>query len=58
MYSTQLRISEELHLKARVLAAYKNLSLNAFVTEAIEEKIARHEEKHGEIPTLHGGGQE
>jgi predicted HicB family RNase H-like nuclease len=58
MYSTQLRISDELHLKARVLAAYKNLSLNAFVTEAIEEKIARHEARFGEIPTLHGEERE
>ena len=52
VYTTQLRMPDNVHLKARVLAAYKNVSLNAFVVEAVEEKIRRYEERNGELPAL------
>ncbi len=50
MISTQLRLPDDLHVKARVLAALKNLSLNALVVEALQEKVDLYEKRYGELP--------
>ena len=44
------RIPEEIHAKARVLAAYKNLSLNEVCIRAVESYIRQWEDIHGELP--------
>ncbi len=53
MHAVQLRIPEETHLKARVLAAYRGVSMNRFTIDAIADQVAQHEAEHGEIPMLH-----
>ena len=44
------RMPENTHVKARVLAALKNISLNDFCVEAVDEQIQRWEKKNGKLP--------
>ena len=50
MGSFTLRIPEDLHVKARVLAAFKNLSLNEICVRGIQNYIQNWEDNHGELP--------
>ena len=45
-----IRLSEILHCKARILGAYKNVSLNEICARAIQEYIEHWEDTYGEIP--------
>ncbi|MDD4835759.1 MAG: toxin-antitoxin system HicB family antitoxin [Synergistales bacterium] len=45
-----VRIPDESHAKLRVMAAFKDVSLNTLVAEALEKEINSWEEKHGPLP--------
>ena len=45
-----IRVPEDLHEKARVLAAFKNLSLNEICVRAIQSFINQWEDDYGKIP--------
>jgi plasmid stability protein len=47
-----LKIGEELHQKARVLAAKKNTSLSAMVRDFLEAKIRAEDEHDGRVAGL------
>ena len=44
------RIPDNMHVQARVLAAFKNVSLNELCLQAVAEYLQQWEKKHGEIP--------
>ena len=44
------RIDETLHAKSRVLAAFKNISLNELCTRALRDYIEAWEDECGEVP--------
>ncbi len=50
MAQLTLRLPDDVHTKLRVLAAFRNISQNDLVTEAVQEKVARWEEKFGALP--------
>ena len=50
MSSFTLRIPDELHAKARILGAFKNLSLNEVCVRGIQSYVQNWEKNHGEIP--------
>jgi predicted HicB family RNase H-like nuclease len=50
MPALTVRYGDELHTKLRVLAAFRDVSLNALVVEAMEEKVAQWEAKYGPLP--------
>ena len=50
MAQLTLRIPDEIHTKMRVLAAFKNVSQNDLVIEAIRGLLAQWEQKHGFLP--------
>ena len=50
MSSFTFRIPDKVHTKARVLGAFKNLSLNEICVRALDEYVAAWEAKHGELP--------
>jgi hypothetical protein len=47
---TQLRVKEDLYLKAKILAAICDESFNSFVVKLIEDSIKEYEAEHGELP--------
>jgi hypothetical protein len=47
---TQLRVKEDLYLKAKILAAICDESFNGFVVKLLEESIKDYESEHGEMP--------
>ena len=48
--SFSIRVPERLHAKLRVMSAFRNVSLNAVVNEALEDLVTRWEEKYGNLP--------
>ena len=44
------RIPDDLHVKVRVLAAFKNVSQNDLLVEATRTLINLWEQKHGSLP--------
>ena len=44
------RIPDDLHVKIRVLAAFRNVSQNDVLIQAAQELINRWEQKHGVLP--------
>lgn len=50
MASFSIRIPDELHAKLRIMAAFKNDSLNTVANEAIELLVASWEREHGPLP--------
>ena len=49
MIPITIRVSEDIRRKLRVIAGYKDASLNGVITDAIEEKVIDWEKKHGVI---------
>lgn len=45
-----IRVEDELHAKLRVLAAFKDESLNAVVNEGLRLVVDRWEQQHGTLP--------
>lgn len=50
MAQLTLRLPDQLHTKLRVLAAFKNVSQNDLIIEAVQEKVGLWEQKHGDLP--------
>lgn len=50
MAQLTLRLPDDIHTKARVLAAFKNVSQNDLILEAVQELVNRWEQKHGVLP--------
>ena len=50
MSQLTLRLPDDVHTKARVLAAFKNVSQNDLITEAVQDLVDRWEQKHGALP--------
>jgi predicted HicB family RNase H-like nuclease len=44
-----VRLPEEIHTKLRVIAAYKNQSINAMLVAALQDVVAQWEQKHGTV---------
>ena len=50
MSQLTLRLPDDVHTKARVLAAFRNVSQNDLINEAVQDLVARWEQKHGVLP--------
>ena len=50
MAQLTLRLPDDIHTKARILAAYKNISQNDLITEAVRDLVAQWEQKYGALP--------
>lgn len=50
MSQLTLRLPDPLHTKLRVLAAFKNVSQNDIIIEAVQEKVDLWEQKYGALP--------
>ncbi len=50
MSQITLRLPDDLHTKIRVISAFKNVSQNDLITEAVQEKVDRWEQKYGTLP--------
>ena len=50
MAQLTLRLPDEIHTKARILAAFKNVSQNDLVIEAVQALLSQWEQKHGPLP--------
>ena len=48
---TQLtvRLPEDIHTKLRVIAAYKNQSINTMLIASLRDVVAQWEQKHGTV---------
>jgi len=51
MAQLTLRLPDETHTKMRILAAFKNISQNDIVIEAVQTLLSQWEQKHGPLPT-------
>ena len=50
MSSFTLRVPDNIHEKARILAAFKNISLNEVCVRGIQSYIQNWEKNHGDLP--------
>jgi predicted HicB family RNase H-like nuclease len=50
MAQITLRLPDETHTRMRVLAAFKNISQNDLMIEAVQSLLAQWEQKHGALP--------
>ena len=57
MAQITLRLPDDIHTKLRVLAAFKNVSQNDLITEAVREKVARWEQQYGSLPLSPEGAE-
>ena len=48
--SFSIRVPEEIHAKLRVMSAFRNVSLNTLINEALDELIIQWETKYGDLP--------
>ena len=48
--SFSVRVKENLHAKLRILAAFRNVSINTIVNEAIGHELNQWEQKYGFLP--------
>jgi predicted HicB family RNase H-like nuclease len=44
-----VRLPEDIHTKLRVIAAYKNQSINSMLISALRDVVAQWEQKHGTL---------
>ena len=51
MAQLTLRLPDENHTKLRILAAFKNVSQNDLINEAIQNLLTQWEQKHGLLPS-------
>ena len=49
MVTITIRLEDMPRRKLKVIAGYEDLSLNGVIIQAIDEKIASYEERHGVI---------
>ena len=45
-----IRVEDPIHVKLRIMAAFKDVSMNALVVEALVEKIKNWEDQFGPLP--------
>ncbi len=45
-----IRVPEQTHSKLRVMAAFRNVSINAVINEALEAAVTQWEQKYGPLP--------
>ncbi len=50
LISFSIRVPEGVHAKLRVMSAFRNVSLNTVINEALEDLIAHWEDKYGSLP--------
>ena len=50
MAQLTLRLPDEIHTKVRILAAFKSISQNDLIIEAIQALLNQWEQKHGPLP--------
>ncbi|GHV34613.1 hypothetical protein FACS1894187_05550 [Synergistales bacterium] len=50
MSQLTLRLPDEIHTKMRVMAAFRNVSQNDLIIEAVQELINQWEQKYGVLP--------
>jgi predicted transcriptional regulator len=50
MAQLTLRLPDDIHTKMRILAAFKNVSQNDLMIEAVQVLLAQWEQKHGSLP--------
>lgn len=48
--SFSIRIMESLHSKLRIIAAFRNVSINTIINEALAHEVVRWEQKYGPLP--------
>ena len=51
MSQLTFRIPDDLHLKIRIIAAFRNESQNDVLIQAARELVDRWEQKHGALPS-------
>jgi predicted HicB family RNase H-like nuclease len=44
-----VRLPEDIHTKLRVIAAYKNQSINTMLVTSLQDVVAQWEQKHGTV---------
>ena len=45
-----IRVPEQIHSKLRVMAAFRNASINVIINEALEAAVNQWEQKYGPLP--------
>ena len=48
--SFSIRVPEDVHSKLRVMAAFRNVSVNSVINDALEVLIDQWEQKYGPLP--------
>ncbi|MBQ4402689.1 MAG: toxin-antitoxin system HicB family antitoxin [Synergistaceae bacterium] len=48
--SFSIRVPEDTHSRLRIIAAFRNASINTVINEALEASIAQWEQKYGPLP--------
>ncbi|MBR2208985.1 MAG: toxin-antitoxin system HicB family antitoxin [Synergistaceae bacterium] len=48
--SFSIRVPEETHARLRIIAAFRNVSVNTVINEALDVSIAQWEQKYGPLP--------
>ena len=48
--SFSIRVPEETHARLRIIAAFRNVSINTVINESLEASIAQWEQKYGPLP--------
>ena len=49
--SFSIRVPEDVHSKLRVMAAFRNVSVNSVINDALEVLIDQWEQKYGPLPS-------
>ena len=49
--SFSIRIKESLHSKLRIIAAFRNVSVNTIINEALGHEVAHWVQKYGPLPS-------
>ncbi len=48
--SFSIRVPEDVHSKLRIMAAFRNVSVNTVINEALETSISQWEQRYGNLP--------
>ena len=48
--SFSIRVPEDIHARIRVISAFRNVSVNTLINEALEVLIDQWEQKYGPVP--------
>lgn len=49
--SFSIRIKESLHSKLRIIAAFRNVSVNTIINEALAHEVVQWVQKYGPLPS-------